>query len=101
MECTLRLSDHFLYGRSEVDHTHTLPPPWIENFVCLAMANGHDKKLWKACGEAAVGGRRRRAVGGGSGGSDRIGNDLAKIDFLLKKYVLGQFVVNFGHFWTF
>ena len=71
------------------------------------MANGHNKKPWKACGEAAGGGGRAaaaaggRAVGGGSGGSDRIGNDLAKIDFLLKNAVLVQFLTNFDHFRTF
>ena len=61
------------------------------------MANGDDKKSWKAYGEAAAGGGGGgRAVGGGSGGSDRIGNDLAKMHFLLKNVVSGSFLAHFG-----
>ena len=46
-----------------------------------------------ACDQAAVGsrvGRGRAAAAGGR--AVRIGNDLAKIDVLLKNVVLGQFV---------
>ena len=77
------------------------PPPWIKKIVCLAMAgHGHDKKSWKAYGEAAGGGGGQ-AVGGGPGGSDRIGADLTKIDLWLKNIVFGQFLTLFDHFWTF
>ena len=64
------------------------------------MANGHDKKPWKACGRPRAAAAGEWAVGGGSGGSDRIGADLAKIYFLLKKAILGQMLINFNNFRT-
>ena len=54
-----------------------------------------------ACGEAAGGCGGGRAGGSGSGGSDRIGDNLAKIEFLLKNIVLGHFLLNFDNFRTF
>ena len=44
----------------------------------------------------ALGGRAAAGGGGRAGGSDRIGNDLTKIDFLMKNAVLGQFLAIFG-----
>ena len=52
----------------------------------MAMIKNHGRPAVRPRSAAAAGGR---AVGGGSGGSDRIGNDLAKIDFLLKNAVFG------------
>ena len=43
----------------------------------------------RAAEDAGRGGGGGRAGGGGSGGSDRIGADLTKIDFLMKNVVFG------------
>ena len=65
----------------------------------MAMIKNHGRPAVRP--RSAGGGGGRAGGGGGSGGSDRIGNDLAKIDFLLKNTVLGRFLTNFGHFRTF
>ena len=62
----------------------------------MAMIKNHGRPAVRP--RAAAGGR---AGGGGWGGSDRIGADLTKINFLLKNAVFGQFLTNFDHFRTF
>ena len=50
----------------------------------MAMIKNHGRSAMRPWAAAAG----RQAVGSGSGGSDRIGDDLAKIDLLLKSIVL-------------
>ena len=51
----------------------------------MAMIKNHGRPAVRPRSAAAAGGQAGgRAIGGGSGGSDRIGNDLAKMYFLLK-----------------
>ena len=58
----------------------------------MAIVKNHGRPaVRRRAAAAAVGRAVGRSDGGGSDGSDRIGNDLAKIDFFMKNAVLGHF----------